>query len=452
MLNKIIKDFENKNILILGFGKEGKSTYSFLRKYLKDILLTIKDQNHSIKDDPLLKDDKNVEIITGDNYLDDLDKYDVIMKSPGITFKNIDTTKIKDKIFSQLEILLKYYKNNIIGITGTKGKSTTSSLIYDVLKNNNKKVLLLGNIGIPIFDFIDTIESDTLLVVEMSSHQLEFIDNSPHIAIITNLYQDHLDHTNGLDDYYNCKMNITRYQTEKDILIYFKSCDTLDKLIHSINPKSNLLNVDFNNQLANTYCYDNYIYINKNKVYNTLDKRKLVGDHNLINVMFALTISNILKLDNSKSIEAINNFNPLEHRLEFVGTINDITYYNDSIATIPEATINGIESLKKVNTLIFGGMDRGIDYSNFINYLETCYVENLVCMPTTGHKIANELIKVNCNKNIYLVDSLEQAVKKAKAVTKKDMICLMSPAAASYEYFKNFEEKGKAYKKLVKEL
>lgn len=452
MLNKIIKDFENKKILILGFGKEGKSTYSFLRKHLHDIGLTIKDQNHSIKDEILLKDDKNVEIITGDNYLDDLDKYDVIMKSPGITFKNIDTTKIKDKIFSQLEILLKYYKNNIIGITGTKGKSTTSSLIYDVLKNNNKKALLLGNIGIPIFDFIDTIESDTLLVVEMSSHQLEFVNSSPHIAIITNLYQDHLDHTNGLDDYYNCKMNITRYQNEKDILIYFKSCDTLDNLIHSINPKSNILNVDFNNQLANTYCYDNYIYINKNKVYNTLDKRKLVGDHNLINVMFALTISNMLKLDNSKSIEAINNFNPLEHRLELVGTINDITYYNDSIATIPEATINGIESLKKVNTLIFGGMDRGIDYSNFINYLETCYVENLVCMPTTGHKIANELIKVNCNKNIYLVDSLEQAVKKAKAVTKKDMICLMSPAAASYEYFKNFEEKGKAYKKLVKEL
>ena len=115
MLNKIIKDFENKKILILGFGKEGKSTYSFLRKHLHDIGLTIKDQNHSIKDEILLKDDKNVEIITGDNYLDDLDKYDVIMKSPGITFKNIDTTKIKDKIFSQLEILLKYYKNNIRG-------------------------------------------------------------------------------------------------------------------------------------------------------------------------------------------------------------------------------------------------------------------------------------------------------------------------------------------------
>ena len=114
--------------------------------------------------------------------------------------------------------------------------------------------------------------------------------------------------------------------------------------------------------------------------------------------------------------------------------------------------MNGIESLKNVNTLIFGGMDRGIDYDEFTKYLYSCYVENLVCMPTTGHKIANELIKQNSNKNIYLVNTLEEAVKKAKAVTKKDMICLMSPAAASYEYFKNFEEKGKEYKRLVKEL
>jgi len=452
MLNNIIDEFKNKKIVILGFGKEGKSTYKFLRKYLTDINITIKDKNSSIKDDELLKDDNNIKIITGNNYLEELDKYDIIMKSPGITLKGIDISNIKDKICSQLEILLKYYKNNIIGITGTKGKSTTSSLIYNILKNNNKKCLLLGNIGIPIFDFIDTINNDTTLVVEMSSHQLEFVHSSPHIAIITNLYQDHLDHTNGIDDYYQCKMNIVKYQDDKDILIYYKGCDTLDNLINKIKPKSNVFTVDFNNQLSNTYCYDNYIYIDKNKVYNTLDKRKLIGNHNLINIMFGLSVSNILNLDNNKSIEMINNFTPLEHRLELVGTINDITYYNDSIATIPEATINAIESLKIVNTLIFGGLDRGIDYNDFIEYLNKSTLENLICMPTTGHKIANELIKLNCNKNIYLVNTLEEAVKKAKSATKKETICLMSPAAASYEYFKNFEEKGCEYKRLVKSL
>lgn len=451
MFKNVIKDFENKKIAILGFGKEGKSTYTLLRKYLKDIPLTIKDKNPSIKDDPVLGNDANVEIITGDNYLDELDKYDIIMKTPGITLKDIDISNIRNKICSQLEILLKYYKNNIIGITGTKGKSTTSSIIYDVLKNNNKKCLLLGNIGIPIFDFIDTIEIDTVLVVEMSSHQLEFVNSSPHIAIITNLYQDHLDHTKGIDDYYQSKMNITRYQNEDDILIYYKSCNTLDKLINDLKRNSNIFTVDFNNQLSKTYKHDNYIYVDKNKVYNTLDKRNLIGEHNLINVMFALTISNYFNLDNTKTIEAINKFKPLEHRLELVGTFDNITYYNDSIATIPEATINGIEALKNVNTLIFGGMDRGIDYNDFVKYLNVCNVDNLICMPTTGHKIANELIKLKCDKNIYLVNTLEEAVKKAKTVTHKNTICLMSPAASSYEYFKNFEEKGKKFKEYVKE-
>jgi len=222
MLNNVIEYFKNKNIVILGFGKEGKSTYNFLRKYLKDIHLTIKDQNTSINDEPLLANDKNITIIAGKDYLNDLEKYDVIMKTPGITFKNIDISNIKDKIHSQTELLLKYYKDIIIGITGTKGKSTTSSLIYTILKNNNKKTLLLGNIGNPIFDFIDTIEKDTLLVVELSSHQLEFVSSSPHISIITNLYQDHLDHTNGLEDYYKCKMNIAKYQTNEDTLLYYK--------------------------------------------------------------------------------------------------------------------------------------------------------------------------------------------------------------------------------------
>jgi len=452
MLNNVIEYFKNKNIVILGFGKEGKSTYNFLRKYLKDIHLTIKDQNTSINDEPLLANDKNITIIAGKDYLNDLEKYDVIMKTPGITFKNIDISNIKDKIHSQTELLLKYYKDIIIGITGTKGKSTTSSLIYTILKNNNKKTLLLGNIGNPIFDFIDTIEKDTLLVVELSSHQLEFVSSSPHISIITNLYQDHLDHTNGLEDYYKCKMNIAKYQTNEDTLLYYKSCNTLDNIIKNSNIKSNIITIDFNNQLANTYFHDDYIYINKNKIYNTLEKRNLIGNHNLINIMFALTISNILSLDINKSIEAINNFTPLEHRLEFVDTINQVTYYNDSIATIPEATINGIESLKNVNTLIFGGMDRGIDYDNFIKYLYSSKIDNLICMPTTGHKIANELIKLGYSKNIYLVNTLEEAVKKAKLVTKKDTICLMSPAAASYEYFKNFEEKGNTYKKLVRSL
>lgn len=451
MLEKLINEFKNKKIVILGFGKEGKSTYKFLRKFLSDTHITIKDQNDNIRHDELIQNDNNITIITGLNYLEDLYEFDIIMKAPGITFKNINIDKFKDKIYSQLEFILKYYKDSIIGITGTKGKSTTSSLMYDILKNNNKDVLLLGNIGNPIFDYLNEINSDTILVIEMSSHQLEFVNYSPKYAIITNFYQDHLDHTNGIEDYYNSKLNIARFQNKEDYLLYYEGCDTLDNRIKDNNLKSHILTVNFDNKELYTYCTDNFIYVNDKPIYNINDQRNLIGKHNLINVMLVLSISNLLELDNSKSIEAINLFTPLEHRLELVGTYNDITYYNDAIATIPEATINGIKALKTVNTLIFGGLDRGIDYNLFIDFLNTCDIENLICMPTTGHKIANELTKRNTNKNIYLVNTLEEAVNTAQKVTKKEHICLMSPAAASYEYYKNFEEKGNAYKQLIKQ-
>lgn len=451
MIKQIIEELQNKKIVILGFGKEGQSTYRFIRKYLSDIPLTIRDKNKDITNSPLLKNDIHVEIITGNDYLEQLEEYDIIMKAPGISFRDLDTSLLKNKIYSQLEFLLKYSKNTIIGITGTKGKSTTSSLIYDVLKNNNKKCLLLGNIGNPIFDYLEEMNKDTILVVEMSSHQLEFVHYSPNIAIITNFYEDHLDHTNGVDDYYQSKLNITRFQTEKDTLIYYEECNTLDKYIKKLSPKSNILKVSFTNQLVKTCCNDKFIYVDKRQVYDISNSRSLIGHHNLINIMFAFTISNLLQLDNEKTIYTVNHFKPLEHRLEKVGTYDDVTYYNDAIATIPDATINGIIALGNVNTLIFGGLDRGIHYEQFIEYLNTCSVENLICMPSTGHTIADKLIKMGTNKHLYLVNTLEEAVKKAKLVTKKDTICLMSPAAASYEYFKNFEEKGNAFKKLVKE-
>ena len=144
MLEQLINEFKNKNIVILGFGKEGRSTYIFLRKYFKDITITIRDNNGEIKCDPVLSKDKNITFITGDDYLDNLEQYDIIMKTPGISFKDINIKNIEHKIFSQLEFLIKYFKNNIIGVTGTKGKSTTSSLMYDILKNNNKDSRSLG--------------------------------------------------------------------------------------------------------------------------------------------------------------------------------------------------------------------------------------------------------------------------------------------------------------------
>ena len=449
MYNKIIEKLKDKNICILGFGREGKSTYNFIRRHLNDKFLTIIDK----KDVSSSINDKNVEFIHGDNYLDNLDNYDLIIKTPGITLKDVDITNIKDEITSQLELVLEAFKNNIIGITGTKGKSTTASLLYKIIKDQGYDTYLLGNIGNPILDDVESFNEDTYLVVEMSALQLEFAEVSPHIGIVLNLFEDHLDHSGTVYHYHENKMNMFKYQDSSDYAIYSIDNENTVNWINNNKYLSKLFKVTLENKKDNDTIYlDNEdVILNDEVLYNKNEKRNLLGDHNLSNIMFCLVVSKLLNLDMNKVKLSISSFMPLEHRLELVGTYNDITYYNDSISTIPEATINAIETLKDVDTLIFGGMDRGIEYKELINYLYKSNISNLICMPTTGYKIGKKLEELNTNKNIYYIELLEDAVSKAKEVTKKGKICLMSPAASSYEYFKNFEEKGKRFKELVKE-
>ena len=448
MYNKILEKLNNKNIAILGFGKEGKSTYNFIRRYSNQTL-TILDKNDILKNNEYLKEDKNLKIITGDTYLNNLEQYDLIIKAPGIALLDIDLKNIEDKLTSQLELILEVNKKNIIGITGTKGKSTTTSLLYNIIKDQNENTFLLGNIGNPILDYIEIFNDESILVIEMSSHQLEFVHQSPHIGVILNLYQDHLDHTGTLEKYHNDKMHMFKYQDESDIGIYDGQNEYLINLVNKNNYKSKLYNFKVNEK-ADIYVENNKIYYNNEMIYDGNQQRNLIGSHNLKNIMVTLLITKLLNLDLEKATKVVNKFNPLEHRLERVGTYNNITYFNDTIATIPEATINGINGLGNVDTLIFGGMDRNIDYSKFIEFLKTSNITNLIGLPETGHKICKILKEKNTNKNIYIVETIDEAVDIADKQTKKNHICLLSPAASSYNKFKNFEEKGNYYKNVIK--
>lgn len=453
MLNNLLRYLDDKKILILGFGKEGVSTYKFIRKHFPDKKIYISDKKTT--NEEIIKKDINVNINFGDNYLDNLKDFDIIMKSPGISFANINIDSFKDKIKSELELFLEYMDVKTIGVTGSKGKSTTSSLIYEILKKEKKETLLLGNIGIPVFDLIDDITKDTIVVLEMSSHQLEYMNVSPNISILLNIYEEHLDHYKSLKEYAEAKINIGRFQNKDDYFIYNVDNKIIKECINEIEDSSHIkYEVSFEGNISNNnsnkvYIKDNYIYINEEKIYNINEKRNLIGDHNLNNIMFVLTVSKILNLNMENVKETISNFKGLEHRMEYVGKYDDIIFYNDSIATIPEATINSIKGLKDVDTLIFGGMDRGISYDEFIDFLNTGVINNLICMPDTGYKIAD---KLKCSSNIYKVETLEEAVELSKKVTKKNKICLLSPAAASYGFFKNFVEKGNIYKELVKKI
>ena len=445
MYNQIIDKLKDKNIAILGFGKEGKSTYNFIRRYLKNQKLTIIDKKEQVLEDEF------VNIISGDNYLDNLDNYDLIIKSPGITLKDIDITNFKDKITSQLELVLEVYRKNIIGITGTKGKSTTTSLIYEIISKQKDNVFILGNIGIPLLDQVEEYNEDSTLVIEMSSDQLEFVHNSPHIGIVLNLFEDHLDHAGTIEHYHDSKMNMFKYQNEDDYCIYSDDNEYLHERMKSDIYKAIRYNVRFDNNnitINSTRIINKEIYLN-NKLLYTDTKRELIGDHNLKNIMFALTVTKILNLDLDKAKEAIDSFKGLKYRMERIGTFDDITYYNDTIATIPDATINAIEAIKNVDTLIFGGMDRGIDYTKLIEFLKNSDISNLVCMPSTGTKIG-KILETETNKKIFYTNSLEEAHKFAKENTKKGYSCLLSPAASSYEFFKNFEEKGQVFENIVR--
>lgn len=456
MLEKLLNYLENKKILILGFGKEGESTYLFLRKHFPEKKLEIVDKNMNLlTDKPYLLEDINVEVVLGEDYFRDIDYFDIVLKTPGISLKDFDISKFENKITSQLELLLEFVPCYTIGVTGTKGKSTTSSLIYQMIKEQGKDVMLLGNIGEPIFNDIDDMKKDTILVLELSSHALEFVKKSPNIAILLDIYEEHLDHYSSMEKYIEAKFNVAKFQSKNDIFIYNASNRYMQEFNFDYK-KSDYAIIEEDSELSKTLNLksDNYvlinedrIYFNKTKLFDSKLNMQLKGKHNENNVLFVLTVAKILNLDMEKAKNTIENFKNLEHRMEFVAEINDVKYYNDSIATIPEATINAVDALKNVNTLLVGGKDRGVELDSLYEYLKKSNIENIICLPKTGEYVYNNL--KDTNKKCYLVKDMPEAVKLAKEVTKPNTICLLSPAASSYGYFKNFEERGKIYKECV---
>lgn len=451
MLEKLLNYLENKKILILGFGLEGQSTYRFLRKHFPEKLLYVADANKDLLETKKeLIEDINVEISLGPNYLNGIENFDLIIKAPGISLKEVDITKFQNKISSELELFLEFVDVFSIGVTGTKGKSTTSSLIYKMLIDQGKDAYILGNIGEPIFNDIELLKPNSIVVLELSSHALEYVKKSPNIGIILDIFEEHLDHYKSFEKYIEAKYNIGKYQNEEDFLIY--NYDNINmknfKFAYKENDYAISLETipDTKNKL---YLKNDNIYFNNEQIMNVNEKTNLKGLHNINNIMFVLGVSFILDLEVDESIKSIKNFKPLEHRLEYVGNFENIDYYNDSIATIPEATINGINAIKNINTIIIGGKDRGVNLNNLIEFLKTSEIENIICLPKTGEYIKNGLF--GSSKNVIYIESLEEAVKVAKKITKKNSVCMLSPAAASYGYFKNFEERGNLFKKYVKE-
>ena len=297
MLKKLIEFLKDKKILIVGVGLEGKSTYDFLRRNFPEKKLFIADKNTSLLEKyPEFVEDINLEISMGEQYLNGVDQYDLILKTPGISFKNLNIQTFQNKITSQLQLLLQFIDVFTIGITGTKGKSTTSSLIYQVLKNQGKDVFLLGNIGEPIFDKIENLNKNSIVVLELSSHALQYVKNSPHIAILLNLYEEHLDHYHSFEQYAQAKFNIAKYQKPEDILLYNYDNEIIKNQIFKQNDYAISMQAKPNTKNL-VWIKDNSIYCNNMRVMDLKLELKLKGNHHKNNVMFVLALCNILNLD-----------------------------------------------------------------------------------------------------------------------------------------------------------
>ncbi|MDP4267764.1 MAG: UDP-N-acetylmuramoyl-L-alanine--D-glutamate ligase [Bacteroidota bacterium] len=454
---RIFRIIQNKNVLILGYGREGKESYKLLRSLFPQMQLTIADGNENLEDELNGLNDKKLKYILGKDYLLSINNYDFIIKSPGISLKN---SKIDNRVIisSQTDIFLNLFADKIIGVTGTKGKSTTVSLIYHILKLAGKDVILAGNIGIPVFGIIERIKKNTIIICELSAHQLEYISCAPHISVLLNLYEEHLDHYKSYSDYKKSKYNIFKFQTESDYSIYNRDDEDIMDLIKEQRFIRNYFPYSSNEELNHgSFIKDNIIHGLKNGLseysYNILNnERNLQGGHNLLNIMAAINVSIILDIDKEIITKGINSFKGLEHRIEYAGTFDGVIYYNDSISTIPEATIQAVITLKYVNTLLLGGFDRGINYNKLVDFILDSSIENIIFISDAGsriYKLISDKCKEICTQNYFLTNSFKEAVILAKKHTRKGTICLLSPAAASYGMFRNFEERGKKFKELV---
>ena len=428
-MSQIIEYIKNKRVLILGMGREGNSTLAYIRKHLPEKHLTIADKNG------FLTDDANITVIAGEDYLKTLGDFDIVFKSPGIAFLDDVVYPETTEITCQIDMFLRFCKPVVVGITGSKGKTTTSTLIYEMLKAGGLNTCLIGNIGVPVFEKADE-DEHLVAVIEMSSHQLEFTKASPHVAVLVNIYQEHLDHyKTGFKGYVEAKLNIAIHQSKNDYLIHNPEQDLTGVVEWSEVIKGNPVPVTFSAVREDAFV---------NELWQSTEHLK--GEHNRQDIAYALAVARVFGVDDAAVRNAIKSFGGIEHRMEYVGVINGISWYNDSIATIPTAVMGAVKALGNVDTLVFGGLDRGIDYTDFVAFLAECDITNLVGLPETGHNIISTLKGMGVKKNFVCAENMEHAVKASAEITQKGKSCLFSPAAASYNYYKNFEEKGKHFK------
>lgn len=468
-MNNLSKLF-NKKVAILGVGIEGLALSNFLIDKVAEITLCDKEKKEKLirndKDHSLQKllDNQKIKTKFGTDYLSNLDNYDLIFRSPGISINIPEILAAKKReieISSQIKLFFELCPCKIIGITGTKGKGTTASLIFEMININlksinqdNKKVYLAGNIGYPAISLIPSLTKDDLVVLELSSFQLMDLTQSPHISVITNLLIDHMDYHKSVEEYREAKYNITIHQDNQDYLIINQNAEDEFEISRKTKAKTLLF--------SKTKKTDAYIEKTGNQHRVILknfgeicrqDDIKLLGLHNLENIAAAVLVGKILNIDAKIMIDTIKKFNGLPHRLEKITTINGVEYINDSYATNPEPTIAAIEAIKGEKILILGGSSKNADFSNLIKKIISLKVKAVILIGDESKRINVLLNKYRYKGQVILgLRDMDQIVKKTIEISKPGDTVLLSPACASFDMFDNYKDRGEKFKKTVIKL
>jgi UDP-N-acetylmuramoylalanine--D-glutamate ligase len=457
---------------ILGFGMEGRSTLAFLRQLFPERVIWIADRDAE-KLGALAEEigAGRVRAVSGVDYAEGLAGCSLVFKTPGLPWKEVDHLFQAEQITSQADLFLSVLKERTIGVTGTKGKSTTAYLICAALRACGRNCVMVGNMGLPALDALSSDTPDRVYVYELSSHMLETVRHAPHGAVFLNLYEEHLDHYRSFEAYAAAKGNMLRLQQAGD---YAVIGNPVPAPLAGLGAGSHCtldIGSDGTLILPSPAIGGRQIRIPESR----FAGRALRGVHNLRNMQAALLAVHLYSFAdpapscaaddplcrgvNSESwidaaIAAMNDFTGLPHRLQLVAVVKGISFFDDSISTIPQACIAAVVTIGDVDTLIFGGMDRGIDYTILSDFLSGGAVMNLVALPATGHRIVDllsETGKLPDSARAFKARDMEEAVSIAFQVTRPGHSCLLSPAAASYGYYRNFEERGAHFSCLVKD-
>jgi len=461
-----LEQLKGKSLLILGLGLEGCGAARFLRREFPQAVLGVADQRQfeglSEQARAVLDDDPLIHRHLGPNYLAALAEYEVTVKSPGIPVvlpQYQEAVRAGRSVTSPTAIFFANFPGMIVGITGTKGKSTTSSMIAAVLRGPYPDVRLLGNIGSPALDVLPSLlrQRDALVVFELSSHQLEGLRQSPHIAVLLNVVPEHLDYYANFDEYVSAKENIARFQTELDELVYDADHEIPQRIALRSRARKHPCSMRGLSR-GGCFVYDDWIACDSGarepELILPLQDIPLRGNFNRINVAAAVAVGRILGVPATAIAAAIREFQPLPHRLEYIGEFDGVCFFNDSIATVPEAAVGALDALAgSVETIMLGGAERYLDFAVLAEGLVRRAVKTVILFPPTGERIWRTVVAHDAaaaaRMQHFYVDSMEEAVKLAKQHTSQGKCCLLSPAAPSFGLFRDFRDRGDRFKQLV---